>query len=135
MAKLATGDRGRIIIEAKGMCRYMYYGLLAFAGITAICICFRGCGHSGADYNDTNQTVERVEERATAAASRIDNAGERLDDAETAIGRADEQLNIGRGAAEDSASRSDSIQKRAHQCTERNKKALSIINDIERADR
>lgn len=135
MAKLATGDRGRIIIEAKGMCRYMYYGLLAFASITAICICFRGCGHSGADYNDTNQTVERVEERATAAASRIDNAGERLDDAETGIGRADEQLIISQGAAAGSAAGLDRIQERAHQCTERNKKALSIIDEIERADR
>lgn len=135
MDKLEMGDRGRIIIEAKGMCRYMYYSLLAFAIITAVCICLRGCRHSGADYNATNSTMGQIEEHATDAADGIDIAGKRLGDAEDAINRADQQLNISQGAAEDSASSIDRIQERARQCTERNKKALSIINDIERADR
>lgn len=112
----------------------IYIIIAAILLLAAACFYLRGCGSEPGSNNCSTATVDSIKEFAGTAAGNIADAARGNNGAEKAIQRADAELERGQAAAEDSAERINRIEQLVKECINANRKALSVMQQIETAN-
>ena len=122
--------------EQKKLCNNhsFYIIIVVILLLAAVGIYLRGCGSEPGSNNCSTATVDSIKESAGTAAGNIADVARGNNGAEKAIQRADAELERGQATAEDSAERINRIEQLVKECINANRKALSVMQQIETAN-